>query len=34
MSITEATSFDLAQFCARYLGARNGHDATAMADAA
>jgi steroid delta-isomerase-like uncharacterized protein len=31
-STTASTSLDLAQFCARYLAAWNGHDATAMAD--
>src|SRR3954454_11271686 len=32
MSTTDADALDLAQFCARYLAAWNGHDATAMAD--
>ncbi|MEA2385194.1 MAG: hypothetical protein QOH72_5165 [Solirubrobacteraceae bacterium] len=32
MSTTEAASLDLAQFCARYVAAWNGRDATAMAD--
>jgi steroid delta-isomerase-like uncharacterized protein len=32
MSTTEAASLDLAQFCARYLAAWNGHDATTVAD--
>jgi hypothetical protein len=34
MSTTEAASLDLAQLCACPLAAWNGHDATAMADAA
>jgi steroid delta-isomerase-like uncharacterized protein len=32
MSTTEAASLDLAQFCARYLAAWNGHDVAAIAD--
>jgi steroid delta-isomerase-like uncharacterized protein len=32
MSATDAASLDLAQFCARYAAAWNGHDATAIAD--
>jgi steroid delta-isomerase-like uncharacterized protein len=32
MSTADAASLDLAQFCARYAAAWNGHDAAAMAD--
>jgi steroid delta-isomerase-like uncharacterized protein len=32
MSTTDAASLELAQFCARYLAAWNGHDASAIAD--
>src|SRR3954454_13907390 len=32
MSTAAPSDLDLAQFCARYLAAWNGHDATAMAD--
>ena len=32
MSTAAPSDLDLAQFCARYLSAWNGHDATAMAD--
>ena len=31
-STTDSTALDLAQFCARYVAAWNGHDAAAMAD--
>jgi len=32
MSTTASSDLDLVQFCARYLAAWNGHDATAIAD--